>query len=295
MEWDAEVDVVCAGAGAAGLAHAIAIDDLGGDVFVTESRNGADGSWLIRDVEDASTKHFFAEVASDVRPLPQPSHDVGVPIRVAPSRASAETGRSVAPFVGARLREWAAQCLATPFGFLSTRLPDSHATTVQTADGRLLEMYEIGTLTADSGDLAGTVFDWLSAGVVERDIDVHIDHALQRLVFEEDVAVGAVFTTPDGPLAVRARLGVTVANGAARPPKDGRRTASDNPLSVCLVGQRASRFGRVELITAESLAVPLSAACHASNRRLHGNLRETYHHSMPWGCRKLHGYPPLDE
>lgn len=295
MEWDAEVDVVCAGAGAAGLANAIAIDDLGGEVFVAESQSVAEGSWLAGGASDASTKHFFAELASDLRSPQESSYDTDVPIRVVPSRDPAEIGRTVAPFVGARLREWAAQCLATPFGFLSTRLPDWHATTVRTSDGQLLEVYEIGRLTANPRDLACTVFDWLTARVIERDIDVHSDHALQRLVFEEGVAVGAVFDAPDGPLAVRARHGVTVANGAVRLPEGDRRTAPRNTPSVCLVGQRASRFGRVELLTSESLVEPISSTCPAGDRRLYVNLRGTERRSWQWGCTKLHGYPTLDE
>jgi 2-polyprenyl-6-methoxyphenol hydroxylase-like FAD-dependent oxidoreductase len=40
--WDEEVDVVCIGSGIAGLAHAVAIVDKGGEVFVTDSRDEAE-------------------------------------------------------------------------------------------------------------------------------------------------------------------------------------------------------------------------------------------------------------
>ncbi|RAV14688.1 hypothetical protein DQP55_08725 [Mycolicibacterium sp. GF69] len=286
--WDEEVDMVCAGA-AAGLAHAIAIDDLGGAVFLAEAPNIVGGPWLATDVADAWTKHFFAEVTPDLRP----SYDLEVPIRVVPSRSAAEMGCTVAPFVGARLREWAAQCLATPFGFLSTRVADWHAKTVQTADGELLEVFEIGALSADSRDDAGAVLDWLDVGVAERGIEVHRDHALQRLVFERGVAVGAVFATADGPLAVRARRGVTVARGPVRLSEGRRRSSAD--LRVCLVGQRASRFGRVELLTSEPAAVPASQMCQARGRRLPADLRATYRQPSPWRCAKLHGYPTLGD
>ena len=89
----------------------------------------------------------------------------------------------------------------------------------------------------------------------DRGIEVHHATSLQRIVFEEGDVVGAVFATPDGPLAVRARHGVTVASGgpqaamaAGQPlPVDGA------TLRVGLVGQTASRFGRLELLTSEPL------------------------------------------
>ncbi|MGE2720352.1 FAD-binding protein [Mycolicibacterium celeriflavum] len=293
MEWDDEVDVVCAGAGAAGLAHAIALGDLGGEVFLADW-GVAERSWLGADTEDECTRRFFAEMTSDLGPPRRQSDDLGVPVRAVPSHPPADTGRTVAPFVGSRLRDWAAQCLATPFGYLSTRLPDWSATTVQASDDQILEVLEIGALAADSDDLSGSVVDLLTNGVAARGIAVHADHALQRLVFEEGVAVGAVFTTPGGPTAVRARHGVTVTSGAMELPQADGRSVSGDILRVCLVGQRASRFGRVEVLTAEPLALS-GSTCHARGRRLHDNLRETYRHSGSWRCGKLHGYPSLGE
>lgn len=293
VEWDHEVDVVCAGAGAAGLAHAIALGDLGGEVFLADW-GIAERNWFGTDSADPCTRRFFAEMTSDLgSPCRQP-HALGVPIRAVPSHKPAEAGRTVAPFVGARLREWAAQCLATPFGYLSTRLPDWSATTVQASDGQILEVLEVGALSADSADLAGSVFDWLSEGAATRGIQVHRDHALQRLVFEEGVAVGAVFATPAGPVAARGRHGVTVTSGAEQLPHSDRRVVSEDIHRVCLVGQRASRFGRVEVLTSEPLALS-DSTCRARGRRLHTNLRETYRHSGSWRCGKLHGYPSLGE
>lgn len=293
MEWDDEVDVVCVGAGAAGLAHAIALGDLGGEVFLADW-GMAQRNWIGTDAEDPSTRRFFAEMTSDLGPLRRQPHDLGVPIRAVPAHAPAEAGWTVAPFVGARLREWAAQCLATPFGYLSTRLPEWSATTVRASDGQILEVLEIGALAADSGDLARSVFDLLSTGVAARGIDVRADHVLRRLVFEEGVAVGAVFVTPAGPTAVRARHGVTMTSGAAQLPQVDRRAVPGDILRVCLVGQRASRFGRVEVLTSEPLTWA-GSTCRAHGRRLPRNLRETHRHSGSWRCGKLHGYPSLGE
>ncbi|OBK80375.1 hypothetical protein A5650_05180 [Mycobacterium sp. 1164985.4] len=294
MEWDDEVDVVCVGTGAAGLAHAIALCNFGGEVFLAD-RGAGERNWLGRYSADPCTRRFFAEMTSDLGSPRRQSDNFGVPTRAVPSRAPAEAGRMVAPFVGARLREWAAQCLATPFGYLSTRLPDWSATTVQASDGQILEVVDIGALAADSGDLVGSVFDLLNKGVATRGVEMHADHALQRLVFEEGVAVGAVFMTPAGPKAVRARDGVTVTSGAPQLPQTGRRAVSGDILRVCLVGQRASRFGRLEVLISEPLALS-GSMCHARSRRLHTDLRRgTVRHSGSWRCGNLHGYPSLGE
>ncbi len=295
MEWNYEVDMVCVGAGAPGLAHAIGVDDLGGRVFVADSGHTAERSWLGVDVDDACTTDFFGQVTADLGPLRRPGGDFTVPVRAISSNVRADTGCALAPFVGSRLREWAAECLAGPFGFLSTHLPELPARTVEASDGQLLEVFEIGSLTVDGDDTAGTVLDWLTATAAARGIEVHPDHALQRLVFEEDAAVGAVFTTPAGSVAVRSRHGVKVASAAARLAGNIGRSVPEGVHRVCLVGQRASRFGRLELLTSDRLSVPKSATCHAHGRRLHTNLRESYRHSGSWRCGKLHGYPPLGE
>ena len=85
MDWDEEVDVVTTGSGVAGLAHAIAVVDMGGDVFVADSRSYARSSgasvavrsrvdqlhWLQVNVEDPDTNEYFAALSSDLGPLTQ--------------------------------------------------------------------------------------------------------------------------------------------------------------------------------------------------------------------------------
>jgi len=60
---------------------------------------------------------------------------------------------------------------------------------------------------------------------------------------------------------------------------------------VCLVGQTASRFGRVELLTAEPIALGAASTCRPVNRHLHANLHETHSHLETWRCGKVDGYP----
>ncbi|MEO3757023.1 hypothetical protein ABGB19_01870 [Mycobacterium sp. B14F4] len=295
VKWDDEVDVVCTGSGAAGLGSAIAVVELGGSVFVAEpsaSDAAAVRPWLGAGVSDPETNEYFAALASDLGPLRRSSYDLAVPVRAVHQHPPADSGRTVAPFVGSRLRDWAARCLSTPYGYLYTRIPDWHSATVHTADGELVEVADIGTMTPDADDVGGSILDWLTAQACERDIELNPDTTLERIVFEEGTAVGAVFTTPDGPLAVRARHGVTVAAGASRVtvPSTGGLPAGA-AVRVCLTGQRASRFGRLELLTSEPLASPVSPTCRAGNRRLWVSLHESHDESHVWRCGKVHGHP----
>ena len=96
MKWDLDADVVCTGFGAAGLATAISVVDLGGDVFVAPSINGTPGPsvepfavhpdrlhpWLPADVSDTETSDYLAALWSDLGPARRNVRDVDVPICV---------------------------------------------------------------------------------------------------------------------------------------------------------------------------------------------------------------------
>ena len=307
MNWDEEVDVVSTGSGIAGLAHAVAAVDMGGAVFVADARGdiGPSGRsvavrshvdrlhWLELDVPDPETNEYFAALSADLGPLTRSARDVEVPIRVVDNAEPVDPRGVVAPFVGARLRDWAARCMVSPYGYLYTRVSNWRSTTLRTVDGDSLEIVEIGSITPDPADASGSVLDWLNAQARDRGIEVQRATSLQRIVFEEGDPVGAVFATPDGPLAVRARHGVTVASGgpeagmaAGQPlPVDGPR------LRVGLVGQTASRFGRFELLTSELPTRGAASSRHSVNRQLHANLHETQSHLQTWRCGKVNGYP----
>jgi hypothetical protein len=307
VKWDEEVDVVSTGSGIAGLAHAVAVVDTGGEVFVADSRGETESSgtsvavrsrvdrlhWLQVDVSDQETNDYFAALSADLGPLTRSARDIDVPIRVVEHVAPVDPRGVVPPFVGARLRDWAARCLVSPYGYLYTRVSDLGSTTLRTVDGESLEVAEIGAITPDPANVGGSVLDWLTAQARDRHIDVHPATSLQRIVFEEGDVVGAVFTTPDGPLAVRARHGVTVAGGGpqitvpAGPPLPADSTA----LRVCLVGQTASRFGRVELLTSEPLPKGAASKCRRASRQLPVNMRGTHTRLQTWRCGKVDGYP----
>jgi hypothetical protein len=305
--WDEEVDVVCTGSGIAGLAHAVAVVDMGGEVFVAGSRGEFEpgGSsvavrsridqlhWVELDVPDQETNEYFAALSSDLGPLTRSARDVDVPIRVVDHAEPVDPRGAVAPFFGARLRDWAARCLVSPYGYLYTRVSEWQSTTLRTVDGESLEVAEIGSITPDPANIGGSVLDWLTAQARDRSIEVHQATSLQRIVFEDGDVVGAEFATPDGRLAVRARRGVTVASGGPKVTLAAGQAlpADDAGLRVCLVGQTASRFGRVELLTSEPLAMRAASGCRPDNRQLQANLHETHSQLQTWRCGKGDGYP----
>ncbi len=307
MKWDEEVDVVSTGAGIAGLGHAVAIVDKGGEVFVADSRGEAEPRgtsvavrsridrlhWLEVDVRDPETNKYFAALSSDLGPLTRSTRDVDVPMRVIDHTEPVDPRGVVAPFVGARLRDWAARCLVSPSGYLYTSVSDFRSTPLRTADGDSLQVAEIGSITPDPANVGGSVLDWLTAQAHDRQIEVHQATSLQRIVFEEGDVIGAVFTTPDGPLAVRARHGVTVASaGAQTSMAPGQPVSAEGvPLRLCLVGQTASRFGRVELVTSEPLPMGAASTCRPASRHVHAKLHETHSHLQTWRCGKVDGYP----
>ncbi len=198
----------------------------------------------------------------------------------------------LAPFVGSRLRDWAAGCLASPSGFLCSRVPERKAVNMRSSQGEMFEVAAIGSVDF-SPDLVLT--DWLSAQARERGIEVCIDSPLQRLVFEEGHVLGAVLDTPSGPCAVCARHGVLVSTGGhdieAAMPCDLPENAT---LHVSVVRQAPSRFGRVALLTTQPLSEAPHTDCRPMNRHLADTARETRQSQSPnLRCGEMHRYPPL--
>jgi hypothetical protein len=285
MQWDERVDILCTGSGLGGLATAIAAVDGGLDVFV------ADSSGLV--VGDAETNRYFGELSQDLRVPGHRAATVDAPIR--DDLAPAPESRRVEPFVGSRLQDWAASCLASPYGFLYSRVSERRAVTMCSSRGESFEVASIGSIEPGPDQPKFVLADWLSVQGRDRGIEVCTDSPLQRIVFEGGRVLGAVLDTPSGPCAVRARQGVLVATGGHE-----LGAACDLPetatLHVSLVRQAASRFGRVELLTTQPRAAVAHPTCRPANRHLTDAARETRQSRSPyWRCGEMHRYPPLSQ
>ena len=135
--WDAEVDLVCVGAGLGGLATAIATVDEGGEVIVADTtpdlsggdvssvairrRVGSLRGWLQHDVLDIDTDDYFAAVTKGLDPSSLRIDTTHVPTRLA--SAWRPDDRKVEPFVGSAVRAWDEKCLASPSGMLCSPSP----------------------------------------------------------------------------------------------------------------------------------------------------------------------------
>ncbi len=257
-EWDEEVDVVCTDSGMAGLATAIAAVDEDAEVFLASAPDAhpvvPDGPlqrWFIFGDDEANAEYRGALTADlDIAAVAQ--RDSGLPVRRSGELVPARR-RPRPPFEGPRLREWTTRCIAAPSGYLYTRLTDWTSDTMDCGGGEVVEVKEIGSMTPDLDDPAGSVVDWLTAEALDRGVSPYPVRRFDRLVFEQGAVIGAVFSTDDGPLAIRAHHGVLVCRKESAAGDDFyRRIAGKSVLRVALVGRDASRFGRVELLTSDA-------------------------------------------
>ncbi len=258
--WDHEVDVVCTDAGIAGLAGAISAVDEGAEVLVACApaataavAEGSHPGWFTHDNVDSETAAYLAELAGDLDVAALPQLDDDLPIRSAP-QTIVPRGRRSPPFVGSQLRDWAARCIPSPSGYLYTRVTDWTIATMESADGEAIVVTEIGSLNTGPDDIVGSALEWLNAEAHLRGVDIDPVLGLERLVFEDGEVTGAVFTTAEGPLAIRSRHGVLVCRAGSPACRVPRLPFGESVLRVALVGKAASRFGRVELLTQEPVA-----------------------------------------
>jgi hypothetical protein len=286
--WDLEVDLACIGAGVGSLASAISTVDLGADVLLaipsTERRGPASavavdrrvggflGSWSPT-VTDAETDEYFAALSHGLESIGGGAEDSRLPVREV--RAVTADDRTVAPFVGANLPEWNAKCLASQYGLLHTSLSGWRTKSVRASDGQLLEVHAVASI--DSAELAGgcTISDWMLQKLRERDVDMREHSALERIVFEDGRVVGVVLATPDGPLRVGVRHGLSVSSRDpfVAPAEPLVAPSGPDGLQVSIVGQPASRFLRVELVDTVAAEFPVKPMCTASGRQLLAGLR----------------------
>jgi len=263
MQWDDVFDVVCTGSGPGGLAAAIAAADAGLTVFVADS-GGGDGMSgmpisgtetlpcrLGTDVLDTETIDYLDALTRDLGSLNRFAPDFRVPVRLLDETPPVDLGRGpVETFVGARLRDWAAGCLASPYGVIYSHVSNRNMTTMRSRVGGAIEAAIIGSIEPDPERPGLALADWLFTQACDRGIEVHTASPPQRLVFEGGQVTGAVVTTTAGPRALRARHTVVMATGGNHLNTSSPRhsLAGQSSVQVGLVSQTASRFGRLELL-----------------------------------------------
>lgn len=292
MTWDDEVDVVCLGGVVGALASAVVATDAEVEVYVATS-GASDGSWLGTDVTDPETLEYLAALTAGAGQVGPPT-DTPVPVRVVHDPPADERrGRKVAPFFGGRLDAWAAECLASPYGLLHTRVTDWGTTPMRTLEDKPVQIKVVGTMDLDEQDPAPTLTGWLFDAADARGIDVRTGARLQRLVFEDGVVAGAVIDD-DGEVAVRARHGVTLAPAVT--PGDSAVAAAAAQVQVALVSQTGSRFARVEVLIAAAAPPPTDAQGPDSAMRPSTAVRDTRRgHSQARRRREVDRYPPLGQ
>jgi hypothetical protein len=265
LEWDLTVDFVCVGAGAGGLAAAIVAVDAGASAFVANFARPLDRTSpgrlmhaLALEFEDDETSAYLAALVEDIdAPV---GTDDGVPVLAAGELVPVSTKKpgkrdQIPPFFGARLGDWAAECVASPLGIVYSRAMTDATTPKRSRSGSMVEIARIGSIELDP-DVPAPAFDrWLSSAASARGIDVDEHSQLRRLVFEEGQVVGAVFDTPTATFAVAARHGVMLAcdaDGARLAPQVTSSVRQPTNAEVCLVREPLSRFSRIELHVTES-------------------------------------------
>jgi FAD binding domain len=263
LEWDLAVDFVCVGAGPGGLAAAIVAVDAGASAFVAnfgrplESRANLIDALGI-EVADLETSAYLAALIED---MDQPTaSDDTVPVLAAGELVpftNKKPGKrdQVPPFFGGRLGDWAADCVASPFGVVYSRVITDATTPKRSRSGAMVEVAQLGLIEIEPDAPAPPLDQWLSATARTRGVDVAEQSQFRRLVFEDGRIVGAIFDTPTATLAVEARHGVMLACDA-----NGNQPARATPglvrqpttAEVCLVREPLSRFSRIELHVSEA-------------------------------------------
>jgi hypothetical protein len=282
--WDIEVDVACVGAGPGTLASAVASVDAGVSVFlatpdlqrregrsnltVQERVRGFLGSWARADMDD-ETGRYLSALTEDFRAPGAVDRAPALPVRTV---SAVRNDGAVKTFVGSKLGAWQSTCLASPYGMLFTNVSGWRTAPMRTEDGQSVEVQHVASVSraelADGFDAT----EWLQAQADSRDIRDHRFTDLERIVFDGGRIVGIELVTPDGVLAVGVRhgLSLTSSDSALTPPVVAPVGTDD--LQLCLVGQAASRFLRVELLGTALQERPL---CTASGRQLHAALRDS--------------------
>ena len=238
IAWDDVVDVICVGPDPGPVAHAISGVHRDQRVLVV----ARPGAW------DADTAGYIAEMTAEL-PTPPPDPPVAVTrprVTDAPVTRPRVTDapvrrRPIDTFEGSRLRDWAAQCWASPLGVLYTDVVD--ATLAHTEESLCVEGVAIGTYSPDCA-----LEEWLAVQARAVGIRPDPDVTWRRAIVEYGRVAGVELDTASGPVLVRTLTGLALptAPGGGHPAPQP--DLPDGAFAVAVVGRPAGRFGRVQLL-----------------------------------------------
>lgn len=278
------VDVVCIGAGTAGLAAAVAAANAGQSVVVAEPyRNPTPSGWpddaqswaeVIQahwgsTAFDESTPDYLQELTRDLDPpwRPDPTGGLAVGSVASFEEATFDPCRPVPPFYGHQMIGWARDCLTSPYGLVFSRLTPLPMSELRTKNGSTIRGCVIAAIP-DARHPGMSLRQWLRDLAVEQGVSIHGSSVVQRLIFVDGEPVGAVLETPEGVRNVWARVGVLMGTSdpAADEPLDRYSVAVVPEGRLSLVSRNASRFARLELLTSAQSSDSCTPLPHPRSR-----------------------------
>lgn len=228
LEWDDVVDVICVGSGPGVLAYAIVCATAEFDVVLAHQPTGY----------DADTLSYLAAMTDDLDGCP-PEETLEVS-RAEPTQIRPDRRATVETFAGEQLRQWSARCLASPVGVMFTEVPPM-LTPMRAETGELITAAAIGANPSAGAPLTR----WLNEQADQLRIDAPCE-ALDGLIYQDGHLAGAALRGESGRRLVRASAGLAFSVGPAGTVPPVLPALPD--ASVALVGRRAGRFARIELL-----------------------------------------------
>ncbi len=228
LEWDDVVDVICVGSGPGVLAYAIACATVEFDVALAHRPSGY----------DAETETYLAAMTDDLDGCP-PEEVLGVS-RAEPTQIRPDRRATVETFVGEQLRQWSACCLASPVGVMFTEVPPM-LMPMRAEAGELITSAVLGA----NPPAGAPLMRWLDEQADAFRIDAPCE-VLDGLIYQEGRLAGAALRGESGRRLVRASAGLAFSIGPAGTAPPALPALPD--ASVALVGRRAGRFAKIELL-----------------------------------------------
>ena len=231
-DWDETVDVLCVGEGPGVLAYGIfcAASDL--DVLIVESPE-----------LDQQTLQWRNAMTEDLVGFsPDPNLKL---IHAEPVAAEKINDRTVLePFVGEHLRQWSASCLGSPFGLMTSHVPDLDM--MRTADGGSIMAGVVGSYRCDAAQPGPALVGWLRERA--EGLFGPAEDRLDGLVIEDGRIAGVVLTTAAGPCRVGITNGLALSLGGAPESWPVQTELAGLAVDVAVIGRRAGRFATIGLL-----------------------------------------------